>query len=78
VSLNVTKADAPAARFEEISGSLNRVLAEEDFWIKHVRELLTTILDKGQTITWASFHAQKQLPRLDPAAIVALLPLFFE
>src|SRR6218665_1375665 len=36
VSLNVTKADVPAARFEEISGSLNGALAEEDFWIKHM------------------------------------------
>src|SRR6218665_4118686 len=39
---------------------------------------LKVLLDKGQAFTWASFHAQKQLPRLDPAAIVALLQLFFE
>ena len=39
VSLNVTKADVPAARFEEISSSLNGTLAEEDLWIKHVLEL---------------------------------------
>ena len=38
VSLNVTKADIPAARFDEISGSLNGALAEEEFWIKHVLE----------------------------------------
>ena len=44
--------------------------------MKHVLELLTTILDKGQTC--ASFHAQKQLPRLDSAAIVVLLPILVE
>src|SRR6218665_2968286 len=35
---------------------------------------LKVLLDKGQAFSWASFHAQKQLP----AAIVVLLQLFFE
>lgn len=55
------------------------ILAKENDWLEHVRELLKKPeLDKDDFLSWASYHASLQQALTDPTTIVALMPLFLE
>ncbi|MES9881369.1 MAG: hypothetical protein ABW185_10860, partial [Sedimenticola sp.] len=82
VELNTSRTVVPAIDLaqpaQQNSDYLNRAIVIEDTWLQNAVELLATETITDEAVAWAAFHAKNQPPMLDPAAIIALLPLFFE
>ncbi|MES9884863.1 MAG: hypothetical protein ABW185_28795, partial [Sedimenticola sp.] len=76
--MNPSKITVPAVYTKQIRGELNRALTLEDVWLQNASDLLTQDTLTNEAIAWAAFHAKNVSPMLDPAAIMALLPLFME
>ena len=52
---------------------------EELTWIEHGMQLLQKdTLKRVDYISWAAFHASLQNNPVNPSALIALLPLFYE
>ena len=60
------------------AGSLQEAQNQETRWVEHAAAFLNKDkLEKGDKMTWASFHSLSDTSETKPA-IIALLPLFYE
>ena len=65
---------------ESSQACLDEAIVEEAGWFHHALPLVEEeVLTSGKdAIAWAAYHASHQPPMVDPPALRALLPLFYE
>ena len=69
----------PESTCTAFQGLLDKAKKEELAWIDHGIQLLhKTALEKRDFISWGAFHASTQNNPVNPSAIIALLPMFYE
>ena len=69
----------PCNSITTISGYLQEAYSKERVWLEHAMRLLEKIdLQKGDAVTWASYHASCTNKENLYSAITQLLPLFYE
>ena len=60
-------------------GQLAGAILKEKCWLDHAIQLLEKEIEKGDTVTWSTFHASLQGASADrPTTLTQLLPLFYE
>ena len=78
VSMKPSSTSVPPLKTADYTGYLKPAIAEEKERVGKARSLLGQNISAEQTISWAGYHASRQLQLLNPPAIIALLPLFLE
>ena len=69
----------PCNSITTISGYLQEAYSKERVWLEHAMRLLEKVdLQKGDAVTWASYHASCTNKENLYSAITQLLPLFYE
>lgn len=79
VEFNTSSVSVPVSQMKEIEEScLAFEKMKEERWVQHsLSKLGENPLSSEDTLTWAAYHAS-DLVDLDPPALTALLPLFYE
>ena len=78
VNMNASSATLPQRKMEDYKDHLQPAIAAESAWIENAMPLMRERILNEQAVLWAAYHAKLQPQVLDPPAIIALLPLFFE
>ena len=78
VSMNASSTTLPQWKMEDYKDQLQPAIAAKSAWIENAMPLMRERILNEQAILWAAYHAKLQPQVLDPSAIIALLPLFFE
>ena len=79
VYLKQSSIEVPSVTTSSFDGNLATEITKETCWVEQGLKLLSTDkLQRGQALSWAAYHASMQAEHLDPPAIVAMLPLFFQ
>ena len=79
VACKTAELSIPESTTTETVCNLQLAREEEMKWTEHASQLLTKEnLEKEDYISWAGFHASRQLLQTDPAALSVVLPLFPE
>ena len=78
VSMKPSSTSVPPLKTADYTGYLKPAIAEMKEWVGKARNLLGQNISAEQTISWAGYHASRQLQLLNRPAIIALLPLFLE
>uniref|UniRef100_UPI00358E5A52 uncharacterized protein n=1 Tax=Myxine glutinosa TaxID=7769 RepID=UPI00358E5A52 len=79
VSLKTTDVAVPQNNVQPIKSVLPDARCDEYGWIEHGLQLVNdTELSKDNSLTWSAYHASKQEVTVEPSAVCALLPLFYE
>ena len=63
-----------------VSGHMEEAKVKEKCWLEHgIRFLIKDELEKGDAVSWASYHASNQIFCEDtPTTLTQLMPLFYE
>ena len=81
VALTTSAIVIPSSVYSEAEPSracLDEALVEEASWFHHALPLVEEEVVTNNAIAWAAYHASHQPPIVDPPALCALLPLFYE
>ena len=79
VSLTATAVSVPITnQLSSFEGNLNPAIAQGNAWLEHGQQKLQGTLTSTDTIAWAAYHSTRDSQQHSPAAIRALLPLFYE
>ena len=79
VACNIEGLAVPKARTMQSIANIEGAKALEEMWIEEAIQLLDKDnLEKDDCIAWSTFHSSLQPEPMDPVAIIALLPLFYE
>ena len=63
---------------EPSQACLDEATAKEAGWFHHAMSLVKKEMLSKNVIGWAAYHASRQPPIVDPPALCAMLPLFYE